>query len=412
MPQQLDDALVGQHGLSIAIVRRNGEILFATSGAPFPRPMLEPGRRDADGTLATWEAGGHAYRGLVAIVPVALASENPATVAVALNIDHHRAFLHQFARTLWIAIAAGALVMAFLGWIAARRGLVPVEAMTRVTRGISATRLGDRVDLETLPRELVGLGSAFNDMLVRLEEGFRRLSEFSSDLAHELRTPISTLMTQTQVALSRARSAEEYREVLYANLEEFDRIARMIGDMLFLAKSENGLMVPRNEPFELADEAKQLFDFYEALAEENGVRLELEGSGRIRGDALMIRRALSNLISNALRYTGRGEPIRVSIGTTPGHNVRVVVENRGTTIPPAHLQRIFDRFHRVDPARHRASEGAGLGLAITKSIVEAHRGTIEVVSREGCTRFMLTFPGIEEPRRPAHAKAGTVREPR
>jgi two-component system heavy metal sensor histidine kinase CusS len=392
VPQQLDDAIAGQHGLAIAVVRRNGDVLFATSGAPFPRPMLQTG---ADAVrapgLATWDADGHAYRGMAAAVPIALANESPATVAVALNIDHHRAFVRDFRRTLWIAIAAGALLMAALGFVAARRGLVPVQAMTRLTRGISTTHLADRVDLASLPRELVGLGSAFNEMLARLEDGVTRLSDFSSDIAHELRTPISTLMTQTQVALARSRPAEEYREALYGNLEELDRLARMIADMLFLAKSENGLMVPRNESFEIADEARQLFEFYDALAEERGVRLVLDGAARMRGDALMIRRALSNLISNALRHASPDAPIRVHIVETPSQ-ITVAVENRGGTIPAEHRERIFDRFYRVDPARQRASEGAGLGLAITRAIVHAHGGEIAVESHASCTRFVLTFP--------------------
>jgi two-component system heavy metal sensor histidine kinase CusS len=327
---------------------------------------------------------------------VALTGEGPATVAVTLMIDHHRAFMHEFRRTLWIAIALSAALAALLGWVAARRGLVPVRAMAEVTHRISATRLTDRVAIDTLPSELVDLGTAFNAMLVRLEEAFTRLSEFSSDLAHELRTPVSTLMTQTQVAVSRARSADEYREILYANLEEFDRLARTIGDMLFLAKADNGLMVPRREPFELVEEVRQLFDFYEALAEEQGVRLDVAGSGRIEGDRLMIRRALSNLVSNALRHSPRGQAVRVTIDRPDGRHVRVIVHNRGEPIAPEHLERIFVRFYRVDPARQHGSQGAGLGLAITRSIVEAHRGRIAVESDRDGTRFVLIFPAAQE----------------
>ena len=149
--------------------------------------------------------------------------------------------------------------------------------MTRVAQRITASRLHDRLPMASLPTELVDLATAFNGMLARLEDSFRRLSEFSSDLAHELRTPIGSLMTQTQVALSRTRSAEEYREVLYSNSEEYDRLARMIADMLFLAKADNGLIVPRSETVDLAVEVRELFEFYDALAEDRAVRLALAG---------------------------------------------------------------------------------------------------------------------------------------
>ena len=244
-----------------------------------------------------------------------------------------------------------------------------------------------------MPPELIDLAIAFNDMLARLEGSFRRLSDFSSDLAHELRTPVSNLMTQTQVALSKTRSADQYREVLYSNLEEYERLARMIADMLFLAKADNGLIVPSSETVDLAAEVRDLFGFYEAFAEEQGVRLQLAGAGSISGDRLMMRRALSNLLSNALRHTARGGTVSVLIDQHKSGEIQLSVENPGEDIEPQHLPRLFDRFYRVDPSRHKArSDGAGLGLAITKSIVEAHQGTISVSSSNGLTFFAITFP--------------------
>jgi two-component system heavy metal sensor histidine kinase CusS len=199
-------------------------------------------------------------------------------------------------------------------------------------------------------------------------------------------------MTQTQVALSRARSAEEYREVLYSNAEEYERLARMIADMLFLAKADNGLIMPRREKVDLAAEVRELFEFYDALAEDQGVRLELAGSGTVDGERLMIRRAISNLLSNAISHTPRNGCVCVLITCAEDGGVRLAVENPGDGIAAEHLPRVFDRFYRVDPSRQRSTDGAGLGLAITKSIVAAHAGTVRAFSSGGLTRFEISFP--------------------
>ena len=392
--RQVDEALVGHHGLSVGIAGPDGRLLYRSLHAEFPEGLLAATQGAAPGSapIVAWEQGDRAFRGVVATVPTGLSGLPSATVAVGLDIGHHRDFMATFHRTLWAAIAGGILLTGLLGWVAARRGLAPVREMARVSHGISATRLSDRLPLDPLPTELVDLGTAFNAMLARLEDSFRRLSDFSSDMAHELRTPITNLMTQTQVALSRSRTADEYREVLYSNLEEFDRLARTITDMLFLAKADNGLLVPHREAVDLAAEVRELFDFYEALVEERGIRLELSGDGKVSGDRLMIRRAISNLLSNAIRHTASGEAVRVRLEGSGADGVRLDVENPGAGIDPEHLSRIFDRFYRVDPARQRSTEGAGLGLAITRSIVAAHQGTLRAFSANGVTRFEMSLP--------------------
>ncbi len=396
VPQNLSDALVGHHGLSVAVVGAERKLLFNSPDVVFPVTLIES-RPPEDSSVrerpVVWEQDGQGYRGIAAAAVTGIAGQPPATVVVALNIEHHRLFMAGFRKSLWLAIAASIALTALLGWIAARRGLAPVREMADVAQGISAHRLGERLPPESVPTELVDLAIAFNDMLARLEGSFRRLSDFSSDLAHELRTPISNLMTQTQVAISKARSADQYREVLYSNLEEYERLARMIADMLFLAKADNGLLTPSSEMVDLAAEARALFGFYEAFAEERGVKLALAGAGDVRGDRLMIRRALSNLLSNAIRHTPRDASVTVRIGQGKSGELELSVENPGEDIEPEHLPRLFDRFYRVDRSRQKASsDGAGLGLAITKSIVEAHKGTIRIFSANGSTRFAIAFP--------------------
>lgn len=397
MPGRMDDALIGHPHLGVRLSAPDGSLLYASADASFPAeefPLRLAEGLPASPAITTWHHGRHAFRGTMTRVPTGFAGLPQANVAVAVSIDHHVAFLEAFIRSLWISIAVGALLTGLLGWVAARRGLSPVREMAAVARSISASRLHDRLRGETLPAELTDLATAFNDMLARLEDSFRRLSEFSSDLAHEFKTPLSNVMTQTEVALSRSRSADEYREVLYSSLEECDRLARTVSDMLFLAKADHGQIVPSVEPIDLAGEVRELFEFYDAFVEDRRVALALAGNARIDGDRLMIRRALSNLLSNAIAHTPSGGTIAVSLAHDEAGRATIRVENPGETIPAEHLPRLFDRFYRVDPSRQRTRGGAGLGLAITKSIVSAHGGSIEATSSGGLTRFEITLPGL------------------
>src|SRR5665811_1555660 len=184
-------------------------------------------------------------------------------VTVATDIVHHQAFFRSFLQTLWLFVAGAAALTGLLGWAVARRGLGPLRAMREQAQVVTAQQLSYRLPVESAPLELAELAQSLNDMLARLEEAFRRLSDFSSDIAHELRTPVTNLMTQTQVALSRTRSAEEYRSILESNAEEFEHMGRMISDMLLLAKAENGLVVPSRETVNLATQVRALFDYYD-----------------------------------------------------------------------------------------------------------------------------------------------------
>ena len=259
VPQKLADAFVGHHDLAVAVVGPDHHMLFNSSDAVFPAALFKV-QPSADASIQTrpmmWGKDGQEYRGIAATAVTGISGNPPAIVAVAVNIKHHREFMAAFQKSLGLAIAIGIVLTALLGWIAARRGLTPLRDMAKVAHGISANRLGERLPPESVPTELADLAIAFNGMLARLEDSFQRLSDFSADLAHELRTPISNLMTQTQVAISQTRSADEYREVLYSNLEEHERLARMIADMLFLAKADNGLIVPSKEKVDLATEVR------------------------------------------------------------------------------------------------------------------------------------------------------------
>jgi two-component system heavy metal sensor histidine kinase CusS len=287
-----------------------------------------------------------------------------------------------------------ALVSAGLGWLIARSALRPLREVTGVATSISATSLKARISLAAVPLELRQLVSSFNAMLARLDDGFMRLSNFSADIAHELRTPLSNLLMQTEVVLSKPRSSETYQDTLYANLDDLKHMARMIDDMLFLAKADNGLIMPEHQPVALHEVVQQLFEYYRLLADERGIQLQLQGSGRIRGDVQMLHRVIANLLSNALRYTSQGQCITVSIGQS-GQFTELSVSNPGPSIAAEHLEQLFDRFYRADPARREGSNhNAGLGLAIARSIVTAHQGQISCTSEAGVTTFHLLFPAF------------------
>ena len=391
LPRQLEDAFVGHHGLAVVVLTR-GQTLYSTKGAKFPEELLARARgKPLRPTLWT-DPENRRHRGISAEVPTGIKGVAPMVVAVSTDLSHHEHFMHSFRAALWTVMGLAALLTGFLGWVAARRGLAPLRDISRRAAGITANRLDQRLSAASIPVELAEVAETLNEMLARLEESFHRLSDFSSDLAHELRTPVSNLLTQTQVTLSRTRTLDEYRDVLASNAEEFERLSRMIADMLFLAKSDNGLIIPHRERVDLAAEVNSLFEFYEALVEEKDVTLTCSGSGSVFGDRLMLRRAVNNLLSNAVRHTPEGGRIAVRVDDSDGSNIVLSVENTGKTIAREHLPRLFDRFYRVDASRQHFGEGAGLGLAITRSIAQAHGGEAYARSEDGVTIFEIRLP--------------------
>lgn len=393
LPERLEDALVGHPELAVHIADLGGGILFANSQIGFPQALLKAGREGRISKSIEWRQGEKVYRGISAAASLNLPGRRELVIGIAMDTDHHEKFVHAIYGIVWAFVGCAGVLTGLLGWAAARQGLAPLRAMREKASAITAQRLDSRLQVESVPAELAELARALNAMLARLEDAFTRLSEFSSDLAHELRTPISNLMMQTQVALARERSADHYRTILESNAEEFDRLARMVSDMLFLAKADHGLAAPHRELLDLAQEIRNLFDYYDALAEQRGIALKSEGAGSVSGDKLMIRRALSNLLSNAIRHSHEGGCVRIVV-RDDSNAATVSVANKGDAISAEHLERIFDRFYRLDASRHCAGEGAGLGLAITRSIAVAHGGTVSARSADGTTTFTLQVPRV------------------
>jgi two-component system heavy metal sensor histidine kinase CusS len=225
-------------------------------------------------------------------------------------------------------------------------------------------------------------------MMRRIDEAFQRLADYSSDIAHELRTPVTALMTQTQVALTASRNPEEYREVLYSSMEELQRMSQMIADMLFLAQTDNTQQLPDIETIHLGKEIKSLLEFYNLLAEDKQITLSCQGEARLSANRLMLRRAIGNLLTNAIRHTAEGGWVQLAIESQPS-GVCIHVTNPGEPITQADREKLFDRFYR---SRGTENKGTGLGLALVKSIVQAHGGQIMLESDSQQTRFTLFFP--------------------
>lgn len=387
---RIDDLFGGHAMVAVRVTDAAGQVLHAVRGEVFPATGA------ADTQLRKWTLDGREFIGRAAMLELPLEPPRAIRIEVALDITHHSHFLHAVRLRLWAGISLVALLAAGLAWFAARRGLAPLRGVTATARRLSAERLGERLAPGDAPAEMQELVEAFNGMLDRLQAAFRRLDAYSADIAHELRTPVSNLMTATEVALSRARSAEEYRDTLHSNLEEFERMARMIGDMLFLAKADDGRLPRAAEAVALQGEAAALAEFYEALAEEQDVTIRLGGAATVAGDRLMLRRALSNLLSNALRHARRGSCVDILIEVGAAE-VSLSVINAGETIPPERAAGLFERFHRIEGERARHGEGAGLGLAITRSIAQAHGGRVTMRSQDGTTRFTLHLPRLQEP---------------
>ena len=292
---------------------------------------------------------------------------------------------------LWLALGTGALLAFLLGWAVSQRGLRPVRTLAARAAAIDVQHLHLRLDSAEQVSELRQLSDVLNQMLARLEDGFGRLSRFSEDLAHEMRTPLNNLMGQTQLALQKPRSTEDYEALLASSQEEYERLARMIDNMLFLARAEQLDAVLHREPIALHDAVAQLGDYFEGMAEERGIVLVNEANGTLAADPQLLRRALANLLANALRYGSTNSPVRIA-SQRQGCWANISVTNQGAPMAPEHLPRLFDRFYRCDPSRAEPGDSGGLGLAIVRSIMQLHGGTVRVESSAAGTCFTLRFP--------------------
>lgn len=382
----------------VRIFRRQGEAPFINMnpdnlspppmipvavGIPLSIASLHDGMR-ADGVRVRWVA---------ALAEVGNHHDMVEIVAAYVMVQESR----MMTVYLWRVVAAVALAVvltAVLGFAVLRRDLMALTRMSRRAAEITPANLSSRLREEEAPAELRQLAGAFNAMLDRLENGYEHLSQFSADLAHEIRTPVNILMGQTQVTLGQLRSTEEYEQILESNLEELTRLSRIIENILFLAQTDHADLAVDTSAIAPAEELQKIADYFEGVAAERNMTFDVRAAPDLacHANLIMWRRAVSNLVVNAVRYGDVGTEVRIS-ARREADGIVIDVANRGPAMTRQQMERMFDRFYRGDKSRSEYTESNGLGLAIVKAIMAVHAGTATVsCSADGWIVFSLFFP--------------------
>ncbi|SNY15731.1 two-component system, OmpR family, heavy metal sensor histidine kinase CusS [Pseudomonas sp. LAMO17WK12:I6] len=312
------------------------------------------------------------------------------TVIAGKVLTEREQMLASYRLRLYLAVGLGALLAFALGLVLLRRGLQPLRQLSAAVRGIDLRSLDQRLPASGTPAELLEPVQALNGMLARLDDSVQRLSQFSADLAHEIRTPLHTLLASNGQALNHPRSTAEYQELLASNMEEFERLKRMAENLMFLARAEQAERALDLRTLELHEVGNELCDYFEALADDRNIRLENALHGELVADQQLLQRALGNLLANAVRHADEGTLISLRRRDEPGV-CWLQVHNHGPVIAPEHLGKLFDRFYRVDLSRAQPGDSGGLGLAIVQSIMLLHGGRVRVSSDAEGTVFGLGF---------------------
>ena len=369
LAHKLDDFLVGHGDLSLEVTQADGVVLYAHT------------RNQNEKTV--WRRRQFEVAHLSGLAPPVL------HVQLSLDIQTDNQLLHRLAVTLLVAAIGGAIVVSLGGFSLVNLGLAPVRRLVGQTRALSADNLHHRLDGGEQPLELVPLIDQFNALLARIEKAYSQMEGFNADVAHELCTPLATLIANNELALRRPEQAD-MREVLASNLEELHRLTGIVNDMLFLSQADRGVGARRAPVASLASMAADVLDYHEAALAEAGLTAKVVGDAHGAFDVPLLRRALSNLLGNATRYAKNGSIVQITFKPADEDRVLISVANCGDTIDPEILPYLFDRFFRGDPARSHGQSNHGLGLAIVGAIARMHQGEPVAWSENG-----VTIVGVE-----------------
>lgn len=389
----LVSSMPGHAGLYIKVLSDTGD-LFEHRDLQLPAGLAE--EFAGAGEAKDWRRTAHSFHAKRFEVSLGGDGLRKLSVLAAVDTRQHTDFLDVLSMKTLGYVCFAVMVGTMLGWLASRGGLQPLTTMRARAERINANRLSERISAHSWPKEMRELANSLNGLLDRLQSDFDRLNAFSANLAHEMRTPVSNLLTVAQVTLAQPRTSAEYRSTIETISEELQDQARTISDMLFLARTENMHALPSVQLVELDVESQSLVDFYDATASEKALSFAVKGSARVQGDRLMIRRAISNLLSNAVKYAQPASTIDISISTAEG-KASLAIANRGEEIPVASQASLFDRFVRLSSPKVKDDGGLGLGLAITKAIMRAHHGQVKLRSLAGVNTFVLEFEKVMSP---------------
>ena len=366
LTHKLDDAMVGRRDVRMTLTGPNGRVIYASGNIPSDKRTID----------ARFEISN---------------SNGSIQALLSLDASEDDRVLKRLAQTLIAAALAGAVVIAIGGYTLVQIGLEPVRDLSSQIQALEADNLHHQLDGSAQPDELVPLVFHVNGMLERLHTAYEQLEAFNADVAHELFTPLATLMGSTEIALRKARDVETLRDVLGDHLEDLQRMSMIVQDMLFLSQADRGAEACRESVDSLARLVNAVADLHEAAIEDAGLQLQVDGDAACAVDIRLLQRALSNLIGNATRHALPQSTIVVKINR---HDAEVAlrVVNQGNTIPDEHLPYLFNRFYRVDSARTEAVRNHGLGLAIVSAIARMHRGRTLAESRDGVTSIGFVLP--------------------
>jgi two-component system heavy metal sensor histidine kinase CusS len=398
--------------LYLRLLGAGGERVMATPAMDtlgladdFPAPAADPAARPAIAPRRAAASDGGRYRLAAAAIR---AGGRALTLQLAYRNIQEDVLLREYRGWLIGVLAGTALLSLGLGLHLARRGLRPLAGFTAAVGAIGSDSLGARIRIEGLPLELRTLASSFNATLDRLEDSFGRLDRFSSDIAHELRTPVNTIMTCAEITLLRLRTPGEYQDALASNLEDAQRLARLIDRLLFLARADQPSAAVDLAPVLLGDELTVLARYYQDAAEEAGILLVTgaEPGLRVLADRDLLHRAIGNAVENGLAHTSRGGTVAIE-AVAEAEQAVIRIRDNGSGIAPEHLAHVFERLWRADPARG-SDRHAGLGLSIVATIARLHRGTVSIDTRPGSgTTVTLRLPRAPAPSSQAPAAQAT-----
>jgi two-component system heavy metal sensor histidine kinase CusS len=360
----LDNIMVGHGNLKTWITLADGSVFYGEAPPVDVRPLS--GRE-----IRLHSQDGWNMRGLR--VPLEGTLLPGAELTVAVNLRPGTQFLYAFATALVLICATWVGATLVLSAWAVRRSLSPIRRLSQQAARIQPDNLAVRLPEQGIDRELREFTHTFNGMLGRVQTAYQQMEGFNADVAHELRTPLATLISGAEVILSSSRSEQELREVLESNLEELEGLKALVNDMLFLARADGGEPAGDLQEVDVRREVARVAEYYEAALDEAGVSLTAHGAAILMANPRLLRRAIANLLSNAIRATPRGRAIDLYC-ITRQEEIEIRVRNPGAPIASEALPRIFDRFYRGDDARSRRADGHGLGLAIVRAIARMHGG--------------------------------------